>query len=414
MIFQYDAVNRKGKDVSGIVDAANTIRAKEKLRTEGLYVKQIREHSRDISASDNANFLTKYASVLSEKITANRIRKLTPLFSRQLSTLLKAGMPLSRAMTDIIDQTDNHHMKMVLADIKQKIEGGSTLSRAVSAHDDVFSDMYVNMIRIGENMGSLDIVLERLADAEEKNANIKSSLKMAFQYPLFMFIFTNCVLAFLMIKVIPTISEMFQQLNKELPLPTRIVVGVSTFTAEYWIAMIAFGILFFILAKRYLKTAEGKEKRDSFMFRIPVFNHFYTKIICLRFCQNLGILVQNGVDIVKSLEIIKKQIGNVVVEKKIEEASAKIVEGAPISKSLANAGFLPKMVTGMISVAEASDTLDEMLIKISDLYQNEIDRSILSLTKMIEPLLIVVMGGIIGLIVLSIMLPIIDLNLSIQ
>jgi type IV pilus assembly protein PilC len=270
------------------------------------------------------------------------------------------------------------------------------------------------MIRIGENMGSLDTVLERLADIEEKNANIKNSLKLAFQYPVFMLIFTSCIASFLMIKVVPTISDMFVQLNKELPLPTRIVVGTSSFAAKYWIIILIALIVLFILFRKYSKTPEGRSKIDAFMFRIPVFNHFYTKVICLRFCQNLGIMAQNGVDIVKSLEIVKKQIGNTVIEKKIEEASVRIVEGAPISKALITAEFLPKMVTGMISVAEASDTLDSMLIKISDLYQNEIDRSLLSLTKMIEPVLIVFMGGVIGLIVLSIMLPIMDLNLSIQ
>ncbi|HPM34376.1 MAG TPA: type II secretion system F family protein, partial [Spirochaetota bacterium] len=309
---------------------------------------------------------------------------------------------------------DNSHMKLVLADIRQKLEGGSPLSKAIASHNEVFSEMYSNMIRIGENMGSLDTVLERLADIEEKNANIKNSLKLAFQYPVFMLIFTSCIASFLMIKVVPTISDMFIQLNKELPLPTRIVVGTSSFAAKYWIIILIALVALFILFKKYSKTPEGRNKIDAFMFKIPIFNHFYTKVICLRFCQNLGIMAQNGVDIVKSLEIVKKQIGNTVIEKKIEEASVRIVEGAPISKALITAEFLPKMVTGMISVAEASDTLDSMLIKISDLYQNEIDRSLLSLTKMIEPVLIVVMGGLIGLIVLSIMLPIIDLNLSIQ
>lgn len=414
MIFQYDAINKKGKDISGIVDAVNQIKAKEKLKSEGLYVKKIWEHTKDSPLSKESNVFAKYASIISDKISAKKIQKLTPLFSRQLSTLLRAGMPLNRAMADIIDQTDNSHMKLVLADIRQKLEGGSPLSKAIASHNEVFSEMYSNMIRIGENMGSLDTVLERLADIEEKNANIKNSLKLAFQYPVFMLIFTLSVLSFLMIKVVPTISDMFSQLNKELPLPTKIVVGTSSFAAKYWIIILIALIALFFLFRKYSKTPEGRRKIDAFMFKIPVFNHFYTKVICLRFCQNLGIMAQNGVDIVKSLDIIKKQIGNTVIEKKIEEASERIVEGAPISKALIMADFLPKMVTGMISVAEASDTLDSMLIKISDLYQNEIDRSLLSLTKMIEPVLIVVMGGLIGLIVLSIMLPIIDLNLSIQ
>ncbi|HQA52076.1 MAG TPA: type II secretion system F family protein, partial [Spirochaetota bacterium] len=265
MIFQYDAINKKGKEISGIVDAVNQIKAKEKLKAEGLYVKKIWEHTKDSPLSKESNVFAKYASIISDKISAKKIQKLTPLFSRQLSTLLRAGMPLNRAMADIIDQTDNSHMKLVLADIRQKLEGGSPLSKAIASHNEVFSEMYSNMIRIGENMGSLDTVLERLADIEEKNANIKNSLKLAFQYPVFMLIFTSCIASFLMIKVVPTISDMFVQLNKELPLPTRIVVGTSSFAAKYWIIILIALIVLFILFRKYSKTPEGRSKIDAFM-----------------------------------------------------------------------------------------------------------------------------------------------------
>jgi type II secretory pathway component PulF len=413
MIFQYEAINRKGNTVRDIVEAPNATKAREKLREQGLYVKAITQHDKASMTSSDGSALTRYAEHFTHRLNISRSRKQTGLFARQLGALLKSGMPLARALGDIMDQEENPHFKLVLADIKQKVESGSSFSTALATHGEIFGEMFTNMIRVGENLGSLDMVVTRLADAEEKSETIRSSVKLAMYYPALMFGFTSAVLMLLMIWVVPTISEMYVQIGKELPLPTQIVIGFSNLISGYWLVMLIAAIAGVFLFRRYYRTDEGRLRVDGWKFRVPYFKHLYSRLVVLRFCSSLGMLLQNGVDIIRSLEIARRNVNNRVVEKKIEEMGAKVREGASLSRSLVNAGFLPKMVTGMISVGEASDTVDEMLIKVAELYQDEVDRTIQTLTKLIEPVMILVMGGIIGLIAIAIILPVVNLNMSV-
>jgi general secretion pathway protein F len=417
MIYEYQAIGAQGKTVSDIIDAPNPIKAREKLRSQGLYVVKITPR---MAGADRAKTKStgstlggmreKLNDYISEKMSAKQVG----IFSRQLATLLGAGLPLLRAISDILDQTDHQHFKHVIADIKEKLEEGLSFSNCLARHKNVFSDMYVNMVRVGENLGSLDTVVERLADIEEKNAMLKGKIQGALWYPAFMVFFSILIVIFLMVKIVPSLSDMFTQMGRELPLPTTIVMGISSFLSSFWwlLLLLIIGGVYFL--NRYIRTPAGKEWYDTKMMTLPLVSGLYKKQLVLRFTQNLGVLLNNNVDIIKSFEIVQKIVGNSIIEKKIAEAAVKIKEGMPVSKALSKADFLPKLVIGMISAGEASDTLDEMLLKIGRVYEIELDVTVSSLTRIIEPMIIIIMGGVVGLIVVAVMLPILQMNLMVQ
>jgi general secretion pathway protein F len=217
-----------------------------------------------------------------------------------------------------------------------------------------------------------------------------------------------------MVNIIPTISQVFAEQKRDLPLPTKVVIAASNFLSNFWFVIPILAILLYYLYKKYVATPEGRRNIDDLLMKMPIVSRLYNKIIVYRFTFNLGVLLSNKVDILKAFEIVKKIVNNVVVEEKIENAAKKIQEGAPISQSLNKYEFLPKLVIGMISAGEASDRVDEMLLNIGNVYENEIDMVVTSLTGMVEPLIIIMMGIVIGIIVLSVMMPIMEMNLMVQ
>jgi general secretion pathway protein F len=415
MIYFYQALNQSGETVADYIDAPSESAARQKIRSQGMYLVRISKHDviRDSGSGSKYNIRQIY-NTISDAISVRMITKHVGLFSRQLATLLQAGMPLPVAIADIVDQIENKHFRNVISDIKEKIEEGTSFSNALLRHKNVFSDMYINMVRVGESLGSLDQVIDRLAELEEKKNILKSKIRAALWYPSFMFIFAMVVVVFLMVSVIPAISEMFKDQQKELPLPTEIVIGISSFLSKFWF-MIPLLIITAIYAyRRYAATPEGKRKIDEYKLKVPLLQTLYKKLIVLRITQNLGILIDNKVDLIKSFEIVQKIVGNVIIEEKLIEATQLIKEGTSVSSALNKGKFLPKLVIGMISAGEASDKLDAMLLNIGKVYETELDLTVTSLTSLIEPIIIIIMGIAIGTIVLSVMLPIMEMNLLIQ
>jgi len=414
MIFEYQALNKKGDTVYDFVDAPTDVAARQKLRGQGLYVVKLTKHEvHDRASSGSGIFGKMYADALNF-IALKISSKQVGIFSRQLATLLRAGMPLPVAIADIIEQIENQNFKKVVVDIREKLEEGSSLSNALTRHRVIFSEMYISMVRVGENLGSLDEVIERLADLEEKKSILKSKIQAALWYPAFLVFFSILVVFFIMINIIPSLSRMFVELGKELPLPTRIVMGISDILSQFWYIILAALIAGGYYLARYAKTPEGRRRVDELKLRLPVFSNLYKKLIVLRFTQNLGVLLNNRVDILKSFEIVKKIMTNSVIEEKVEEAAVKIREGAAVSTALSRADFLPKLVLGMIAAGEASDKLDSMLLNIGRVYETELDLTVTSLTSMIEPIIIIFMGLVIGMIVIAVLLPIFEMNLIIQ
>lgn len=415
MNFDYQALNKKGERLSDVIDAPSELSARQRLRGQGLYVVKMAPHDvlRESSLEGAGAFRRAYDKI-SHYLSLRFSAKQVGIFSRQLSTLLGAGMPLLVSINDIIDQIDNKTFKHIIVDIRGKLEEGASLSSCLERHRLVFSDMYVNMVRVGENLGSLDKVIERLADLEEKKSILKSKIQAAMWYPSFLVFFSILVVFFIMINIIPSLTRMFVELGKELPLPTLIVMGISDILSRFWYIILAAVIAGGYYINRYVKTPEGRRRFDELKLRLPVFRNLYKKLIVLRFTQNLGVLLNNRVDILKSFEIVKRIMTNTVIEEKVQEAAVRIKEGAAVSTALSKADFLPKLVLGMIAAGEASDSLDTMLLNIGRVYETELDLTVTSLTSMIEPIIIIIMGLVIGMIVIAVLLPIFEMNLIIQ
>ncbi|MEW6527215.1 MAG: type II secretion system F family protein [Spirochaetota bacterium] len=416
MIFEYIALTSKGESVADIIDAPSEVIARQRLRANGLYIVKISKQDSEIAATPeiSTNIFNTIIDRISYYISLQLSAKEISTFSRQLSTMLKAGMPLLTSISTIIDQIENPIFKRAIIDIKTKVEEGSSLSNALERHHYIFNEMYINMIRVGESLGSLDNALERLADLEEKKNLLKSKVQSALWYPAFMIMFAIAVVTFLMVSIIPSLGRMFAELGKDLPLPTKIVMGISNFITSFWYVIVIIIILGIYYFNRYKKTDEGRRKIDELKLKLPVVSSLYKKILIHRFTYNLGILLSNRVDVIKSFEIVQRLMRNVLIEENIKKAAKMVQEGSSISNALSKEKFLPQYIIGMIAAGESSDTVDEMLLNIGKIYENEIELSINSMTSLIEPIIIVCMGFVIGLIVISVLLPIFEMNLIVK
>jgi general secretion pathway protein F len=417
MVYEYQALTREGTKVSDLIDAPSELSAKQKLKSKGLYVVRLTKHEAivtDKKTTESGTFVEFYSKA-QEYFSLKLSSKQTGIFSRQLSTLLHAGMPLLVAMTDIIDQIENKHFKRIIVDIKEKLEEGSSLSNCLARHTNVFSDMYINMVRVGENMGSLDQVIERLADMEEKKNILKNKVQSALYYPAFLSLFSLAVIIFMMVSAVPALARIFAEMGKELPLPTKIVLAISGLLTNLFFILpfITAIVVTIYMTNRYIKTPEGRKKSDELKLKLPIIRNFYKKYIVLNFTQNMGVLLNNRVDILKSFEIVKKIVRNVIIESQIEEVSKKVREGSSVSNALSKSDFLPKLVLGMINAGESSDQLDAMLIKIGNVYETEMDMTLSGITRLIEPIMILALGVVIALIIISVMLPIFEMNLMV-
>ncbi|MDH7554412.1 MAG: type II secretion system F family protein [Spirochaetota bacterium] len=416
MIFEYIALTNKGESVADIIDAPSEVIARQRLRANGLYIVKISKQDSEIAATPeiSSNIFNTIIDRISYYISLQLSAKEISTFSRQLSTMLKAGMPLLTSISTIIDQIENPIFKRAIIDIKTKVEEGSSLSNALERHHYIFNEMYINMIRVGESLGSLDNALERLADLEEKKNLLKSKVQSALWYPAFMIMFAIAVVTFLMVSIIPSLGRMFAELGKDLPIPTKIVMGISNFITSFWYVILIIIILGIYYFNRYKKTDEGRRKIDELKLKLPVVSSLYKKILIHRFTYNLGILLSNRVDVIKSFEIVQRLMRNVLIEENIKKAAKMVQEGSSISNALSKERFLPQYIIGMIAAGESSDTVDEMLLNIGKIYENEIELSINSMTSLIEPIIIVCMGFVIGLLVISVLLPIFEMNLIVK
>lgn len=416
MVFEYMALSNQGNTIVDIIDAPSEVIARQRLRSNGLYIIKIsKQDSVTVHSKEGKNnIINTIFDKISYYVNLRLSTKEISTFSRQLSTMLKAGMPLLVSISTIIDQIENPVFKKAIIDVKTKVEEGSSLSNALDRHKNIFSEMYINMIRVGESLGSLDSALERLADLEEKRNLLKSKVQSALWYPAFMIVFAIGVVTFLMISIIPSLGRMFAELGKDLPLPTTIVMGISNFIVSFWYVLLIVTIVVIYYFNRYKNTEEGRRKLDELKLKLPLVSSLYKKLLIHRFTYNLGVLLNNKVDVIKSFEIVQRIIRNVLIEENIARAAKLVQEGSSIANALSRERFLPQYIIGMIAAGESSDTVDEMLLNIGKIYENDIDLSINSMTSLIEPIIIVCMGFVIGLIVISVLLPIFEMNLIVK
>jgi len=402
-VYEYKALNIKGKEVSGIIEAESRISAGQNLKRMNLYPvtlnetteKTIEKKRRDISLS-----------TLIERITRSDIS----VFTTQFAALVEAGMPVVDSFEISIQQTEKKSMRKMLSVIKEEVNKGVSLADAFKLFPRHFSPLYINMVRAGEESGSLEIVLMRLADFLQMQLETQSKIMATLAYPVLMLIVGITVVFFLVTFVIPTVTGIFEEMNQALPLPTMILIGVSSFLEKAWVYILIFIIALFLFFNRYKRTPRGKELFDRFKLKVPLLGNQYKKIIMARFTRTLGTLLTNGVPIVTSFDIVKNIIDNRLISTAIERARDDIKEGKEVSKPLASSGIFPPVVVNMIAVGEKSGQLEEMLSRVSKIMETELDSSLKKLLSLLEPLMILFMGAIVAFIVISILLPIFEMN----
>ena len=391
--YVYTAENKKGRKIKGEIEAVDEKIATSQLKRRNLKVLKLKLKPKDLFAN---------VAFMQPKVTKKDI----VIFTRQFSTMIDAGLPLVQGLTILSDQTENKTFQIILKTIKKDVEGGSTLAEGMRKHPKVFDELFVNLIAAGEVGGILDTILQRLATFIEKAEELKSKIKGALTYPIVVVAIAIIVIAVILIFVIPVFQDMFSSFGKALPLPTQIVVVMSDFMkGNIHYMIIAFIVLAFVF-KRYRGTAAGRKQTDTLALKLPIFGSLLKKTAVARFTRTLGTMLASGVPILDSLEIVAKTAGNVVIEEIILDVRSSIAEGQTISEPLSETDVFPGMVVQMISVGEATGALDIMLEKIADFYDKEVDAAVEAMTAMLEPLLMLFLGGSIGGLVIAMYLPI--------
>ncbi|NLD37052.1 MAG: type II secretion system F family protein [Desulfatiglans sp.] len=387
------AETKRGRKLKGELEAASEQIAMSQLRKRNLKVLKLKPKPKDIF--ENVAFMQ-------PKVT----NKDLVIFTRQFSTMIDAGLPLVQGLNILAEQADNPKFRSILKQITKDVEGGSTLAEAMKKHPKVFNELFVNLIAAGEVGGILDTILQRLATFIEKAAELKSKIKGALTYPIVVVCIAFIVIAVILIFVIPVFQDMFASFGSALPAPTQIVVNMSDFMKGniHWVIL---GIAALAFAfKQYRNTKGGRKTTDNIALKLPIFGDLLKKTAVARFTRTLGTMLSSGVPILDSLEIVAKTAGNVVIEEIIYEVRGSIAEGQTIAEPLSENDIFPGMVIQMISVGEATGALDTMLEKIADFYDKEVDAAVDALTAMLEPLLMLFLGGAIGGLVVAMYLPI--------
>ncbi len=331
------------------------------------------------------------------------------VYSRQLSVLIDAELPLIQSLGILEEQQKNVYFKHVIKTVKEDVEAGSTLNQAKRKHPKVFDDLYCNLIASGEQSGSLDIMLRRLSEFIEKNVRLRAKVKQAMIYPVAIVIFAITVAIFLLWKVIPVFANIFRDLGAELPWLTAMIVSLSDFVQKYIVFMIAGIIGLIFLFRYYRSTTAGRWSTDRLILKMPLFGPLLYKVAMTRVTRTLATLISGGVPMLEALKITSTTAGNVIIEKEILEARKQVSEGKTLHDSFKQAGKFPLMMLQMINVGEATGTLDEMLNKLSNFYDEEVDNAVASLLSILEPILLIFVGGMVGSLVVSMYLPIFSL-----
>ncbi|RJR20437.1 MAG: type II secretion system F family protein [Desulfobacteraceae bacterium] len=392
-VFKWVAETKKGRTLKGELEAADEKIARLQLRRRNLNVVKLKAKEKDLF--ENVSFLQ-------TKVT----HKDLVIFTRQFSTMIDAGLPLIQGLTILAEQTENKTFKKVLQQITKDVEGGSSLAEALKKHPKVFDDLYVNLIAAGEAAGILDNILQRLALYIEKAEKLKSRIKGAMTYPAIVVAIAVLVIGVIMVFVIPVFQELFESFGSALPAPTQMVVDMSNFVKSKVLFIILAFALMVWLFRLYRRSDKGRKQTDALALRLPIFGSLLKKVAVARFTRTLGTMISSGVPILDSLEIVAKTSGNVILEEVIYDVRGSISEGQTIADPLSEAGVFPPMVVQMIAVGEATGALDSMLEKIAEFYDQEVDVAVEALTSLLEPMLLLFLGGTIGGLVVALYLPI--------
>lgn len=403
-LFEYSALTDKGKTVTGIIDCDNAQTARQKLRSGRLYPVKVGEIS-DRSLATGSFNLKKWTALF------NRVspRDLT-LATRQMSTLVSAGFTLVASLDTLIQLVEAPKLKQVFSRVKDSIEEGSSFAESLSSYPGVFSPVYINMVMAGEASGTLDIVLERLAEIGERQLSLTNRVRAALTYPALMTCIGVLILYFLMTIIVPKMAGIFDDLGHALPLPTRILLRGGEFLGAFWwiFPLILIGLVTGF--KRFQSTPKGALLIDKVILRLPIAGDLAQKVAVTRFARTLGSLLANGVSMLTAMDVARNVAGNLVLAEAAAGAASDVEKGGDLGEAMNQTGAFPLLAIQMVRVGEKSGKLEEMLIRVADVYEGEVETSLESLTSLIEPIIILIMGVTVGFIVLSICLPIFEMN----
>lgn len=409
-IYEYKGLSAKGKQIRGVLDADSPRALKERLGRDEVFLSEYVETtraggkrkvggekagSRDVSVRDA---LTRIKIIEVAEIT------------RQLATLVRAGIPVLDGINAITEQLENAKLKRVMSQIKRAVSEGASLANALREHPKVFSDLYVNMVAAGESSGNLDVVFDRLADFTENQVRLRAKLVGALMYPIIMVFVGLAIVMLMMLFVVPKISEMFEEMGADLPFITKVLIGSSEFVQTFWPLLILFAVGGTIGFNRWRRSKAGRPKWDSFVLTIPIFGALVRMLNIARFSRTLSTLLASGVPILSAMNIVRAVLTNATLATVVDDAREAVKEGHSIADPLKASGEFPPMVTHMVSVGEKSGQLESMLGNVADSYEIQVDSKITQLTSVLEPVMIVIMGVSVAFLVFAILLPLMQMN----
>lgn len=388
--YKYVAKEKNGQTVSAILEATSEAEVAEILHKKGLIVLTMQEVK---------------SGLAKRKSSRVKLEDLV-IFSRQLATLIDAGVPVAQSLDILTQQVEDKDFRNVIINIRQDIEGGLSFSDALARHPQIFSDLFINMTRAGEASGTLNEVLDRLATYLENSAALSAKIRSSLAYPAVVISMAIIITAILLLKVVPTFKGIFEVLGGRLPLPTLILIGISDIFRKYFLILMIIFVAGFILFKKYIATEKGRYNFDNFKLKVPILGTLFLKVALAKFSRTFSTLVKSGVSILNVLDIVGSTAGNKVIEKTIIDCRSSVRQGEPISEPLSKSKVFPAMVWRMIGVGEKTGQLEKMLGKIADFYDEQVNTAVAGLVSMIEPLVIAFLGIVIGGIVISLFLPV--------
>jgi general secretion pathway protein F len=401
-IFEYKALDAAGKSIRGIIEADSVKTARGKLKKNGLFLNEIREKSavaKGGAARASGGFL--FGRV---KITD------IALATRQLASLVKANIPLIDALNALIDQTENERLKVVFSTVRGDVNEGSSLAKALGKHPRVFTNIFVNMVEAGESSGTLPLVLVRLADFQESQVRLKNKVTSALMYPMLMMIAAFGLLVGIFVGVIPKIVKIFEAMNKPMPLQTRVLIAISDFLINYWYVLLVIVVLAALAFRKYINSPGGRRRWDGLLLNLPVLGPLLRMLAVARFANTMATLLSGGVPILTAMNIVKNIVSNTLISEAIVQARENVTEGQSIAEPLKRSRQFPPLVIHMIAIGEKTGELPDMLQNVSATYEEQVSVKIEGLTSLLEPAMIIFMGAVVGMIVASVFVPLIELN----
>lgn len=403
-VYDYSAIDAKGKNITGIIDADGAAAARQKIRAAGNYpvnLKEVQAADSKESSASSFSFSNFFARVRPAEVA---------IMTRQLATLISAGFPLVTALESLQSQITSPALKKNIAKIKGDVVEGSSFANALSKHPAIFSSVYVNMVNAGETSGTLEIVLERLADITEKQQALQSRVVTAMIYPILIMLIGTLIMVFLFIYVIPNITSIFEDMKQQLPLPTQILIGMSDVFKSFWwvLLLLVAGILTGF--RQIRQSTKGRHWLDQLALNLPITGPLTRRLAAARFARTLSSLLDNGVSMMPSLDIVRNIVGNVHIAQVVENATVEVGKGQGLGNALQHGNAFPPMAIQMIQVGEQSGNLEDMLNKVADVFEREVETTLMRLTAMLEPIMVLLMAGVVLFIILSICLPIFEMR----